>query len=354
MFNNLCNTFFKFTRAKIKKVHMFISTVLILATFCGTLTAFAEGIYQVRVVIDGKWHIYRSMSMNVSDFFKKEKIEINKKDIVDTNLNTVIDKDMTIYIDKAETVRFIIDKKEEVLFVTNKTKVGLVLKEFSEEKNRKLYLEEGQSSAATIKNNMVINVSTFKEDIKTIKEDINFETKIVENPNLPAGVVNIKTKGAQGIKEITIKETYKNDKLENKQIIAEKVLKEPITEIIEKGTKKNTIKTEKGIFVINKKMNMKSTAYTAGPESTGKRPGDKGYGITASGMKAQRGVVAVDTRVIPFGTKLYIEGYGYAIAGDTGSAIKGNKIDVFIDDYSDAMRYGVKNVNVYVLGEKVA
>ena len=354
MFENLCNTFFKFTRAKIKKVHMFISAVLILATFCGTLTAFAEGIYQVRVVIDGKWHIYRSMTMNVGDFFEKEKIELDKKDIVDTNLNTVIDKDMTIYINKAETVKFVIDRKEQVSFVTNKTKVGLALKEFSEETNRKVYLEEGQSSASTIVDNMVIKVSSFKEEIKTIKEEIAFETKTVENPNLSEGVVNVKTKGVNGVKEITVKEIYRDDKLEEKQIVEDKITKQPVTEVIEKGTKKNTIKTEKGIFVINKKINMKSTAYTAGPESTGKRPGDKGYGVTASGMKAQRGIVAVDTKVIPFGTKLYIEGYGYAVAGDTGSAIKGNKIDVFIDDYNDAMRYGVKHVNVYVLGEKVA
>lgn len=354
MFNNLCNNFFKVTKARIKKLNMTVSLVLILSTFCGTLTAFAEGLYQVRVVIDGKWHVYNTMDMKISEFLDKQNIKLHEKDIIDKNLNMVIDKDMVININTAEEVKFLIDGKKEMRFITNQTKIGTVLKEFNTETNQKLYLNEGQSSAATIKDGMVIEVSSYKEEIKTLKEEIPYESKTIENPNLPEGMVNVKTKGENGIKELKIKEIYKDDKLENKQVIEEKIINQPVTEIIEKGTKKNTIKTEKGIYVIDKKINMKSTAYTAGPESTGKRPGDRGYGVTASGMRAQKGVVAVDTRVIPFGTELYIEGYGYAIAGDTGSAIKGNKIDVFFDSYNDAIQYGVKNVNVYVLGTKVA
>lgn len=354
MFKNLCNNFFKLTRVKVKKIHIFVSLVLVLSTFCGTLTAFAEGLYQVKVVIDGKWYVYNTMDMKVSEFFKDKNIEMFEKDTVDINLNTTINRNMTININRAEKVIFLIDGKKEVPFVTNNTKVGVVIKEFCEETNQKVYLEEGQSSASTVKNDMIIKVSSFKEEIKTKKEEIPFETKTVENPDLPEGKVNVKTKGVNGVKEITIKEIYKDDKLQSAETIEEKVTKQPVAEIIQKGTKKNTIKTEKGTFVINQKINMKSTAYTAGPESTGKSPGELGYGITASGMKAQKGVVAVDTKVIPFGTQLYIEGYGYAIAGDTGSAIKGNKVDVFFDSYSDAIQYGVRNVNVYVLGEKVA
>lgn len=354
MSKNLCSNFFNLTRAKVKKIHIFVSLVLVLSTFCGTLTAFAEGLYQVRVVIDGKWHIYNTMDMKVSEFFEKENIKIGEKDIVDTNLNKIIDRDITININRAETVKFVIDGKKEVQFLTNNTRVGVVLKEFCDETGNKVYLAEGQSSASNIINDMTIKVLSFKEEIKTTKEEIPFQTKTIENPNLPEGKVNVKTKGQNGIKEIKIKEIYKENKLQSKETIEEKIVKQPVTEVIEKGTKKNTIKTEKGIFVIDQKINMKSTAYTAGPESTGKRPGDRGYGITASGMKAQKGVVAVDTRIIPFGTKLYIEGYGYAVAGDTGSAIKGNKIDVFFDSYNDAIQYGVKNVNVYILGEKVA
>ncbi|MDI3257457.1 MAG: 3D domain-containing protein [Kyrpidia sp.] len=93
------------------------------------------------------------------------------------------------------------------------------------------------------------------------------------------------------------------------------------------------------------------TAYTAGPESTGKSPGDPGYGVTASGRPARDGrTVAVDPRVIPIGTKLYIEGVGYRVAEDTGGAIRGMRIDVYMTDVDKARQFGVKrDVPVYVV-----
>lgn len=93
------------------------------------------------------------------------------------------------------------------------------------------------------------------------------------------------------------------------------------------------------------------TAYTAGPESTGKRPGDPSYGVTASGSFVQPGVtVAADPRVIPMGSKVYIENVGVRVVQDTGGAIKGNRIDVYIPNLSEARRFGVKRaVKVYLV-----
>ena len=72
-------------------------------------------------------------------------------------------------------------------------------------------------------------------------------------------------------------------------------------------------------------------------------------------MMAQYGVIAVDPRVIPLGTKLYIETtdgsytYGYSIAADTGGAIKGNKVDLFFPSHGEALQFGRKTVNVYIM-----
>lgn len=93
------------------------------------------------------------------------------------------------------------------------------------------------------------------------------------------------------------------------------------------------------------------TAYTAGYESTGKVPGQPGYGITSTGARAVQGItVAVDPNVIPYGTKLFIPGVGIRIAEDTGGAIVGDHIDVFYNNLGVAQNFGVKHdIPVYEL-----
>lgn len=105
--------------------------------------------------------------------------------------------------------------------------------------------------------------------------------------------------------------------------------------------------------VVEKVLSSTLTAYTAGVESTGKTPSHPQYGITYSGVRAEEGrTVAVDPKVIPLGSTVYIEGIGIRKAEDTGSAIKGAKIDVFMNDVQEALTFGVKkNVKVYVLSE---
>jgi len=74
-----------------------------------------------------------------------------------------------------------------------------------------------------------------------------------------------------------------------------------------------------------------------------------GGGKTAMGTKARVGVIAVDPKVIPLGTKVYVEGYGYAVAEDTGGNIKGNKIDCYMKTESACLNWGIKKVKVYIL-----
>lgn len=97
-------------------------------------------------------------------------------------------------------------------------------------------------------------------------------------------------------------------------------------------------------FRINKVLTMKASAYT--PHRSG---GGTGSGRTANGWPAGYGLVAVDPRIIPLGTILYVEGYGMAIAADTGRAIKGYKIDLCYHSRADALRFGRRSVKVHIL-----
>ena len=92
------------------------------------------------------------------------------------------------------------------------------------------------------------------------------------------------------------------------------------------------------------------TAYCACYDCCGKNPTDKGYGITASGVKAQQGVsVAADISILPFGTKICIDGVGERIVQDTGSAIKGKKIDLYFENHQEAWDFGRQTKQVKIL-----
>lgn len=88
---------------------------------------------------------------------------------------------------------------------------------------------------------------------------------------------------------------------------------------------------------------MEATAYTMSSEE------GTADGITATGTKVHRGVVAVDPQVIPLGTRLWIEGYGEAVALDTGGAIRGKHIDLYMDTEEEALRWGRRKVRVKIL-----
>lgn len=103
-------------------------------------------------------------------------------------------------------------------------------------------------------------------------------------------------------------------------------------------------KPSRSRFDLGKVKTMHASAYDPSPRTI---PG--GTGRTATGAKAMFGCVAVDPRVIPLGTHLYIEGYGFGIANDKGSAIKGNRIDLCYNSRAQALAFGRKTVKVHIL-----
>ncbi|BAL81901.1 hypothetical protein SELR_01930 [Selenomonas ruminantium subsp. lactilytica TAM6421] len=101
------------------------------------------------------------------------------------------------------------------------------------------------------------------------------------------------------------------------------------------------VQTEMGMMAYSAAYTMEATAYLPTDGS--------GTGMTAMGIPAQRGVVAVDPRVIPLGSRVYIPGYGVAIAADTGGAIRGQKVDLCMETYGECMNFGRRSIEVYVL-----
>lgn len=96
-----------------------------------------------------------------------------------------------------------------------------------------------------------------------------------------------------------------------------------------------------------------ATGYTAGYESTGKKPDHPGYGITYSGVKVKRDLfstVAADLNVFPIGTIIFVPGYGYGVVADKGGAIQGNELDLYYETVDEVYNlWGKRTLDVYIV-----
>lgn len=165
--------------------------------------------------------------------------------------------------------------------------------------------------------------------------------------SLPPGHTRILKRGAPGERMIMIDYTRTNGKI-RKRIIGSRLLRRPQTRVIAEGVGTSAAFADfakhglqKTSYIAASAMQMVATAYTAQCYGCS--------GFTATGYRAGRGIVAVDPRVIPLGTKLFIPGYGFAIAGDTGGAIIGHRIDLGFNSLNDAIQFGRRVVKVYTL-----
>ena len=293
----------------------------------------------VELNINGKTKTVFTYEKTVGDFLEKEGIILKNKDFVSPSVDEEIKGDMKVVITTPKSYH-IKDGNKTLIAEANGYTVADVLENLNVKLNKldrvSLPLDEIAKEGMTIKIDRVV-----VENVEN-KIEIPFEIESRENAEMFEGDKNVIAKGEVGQKVESLKNTYVNGVLETTEVVKSEITKDPVKEVVEVGTKKGTVapngKNAKRVIV------MQATAYdpTAGSK-------------TAMGTRARVGAVAVDPRVIPLGSKLYIESmdgfasYGYATAEDTGGAIKGNRIDLFYNSNAEANRFGRRNVRVYVL-----
>ncbi len=188
--------------------------------------------------------------------------------------------------------------------------------------------------------------SRFEEKLSTQSAIISKKTVYKDNSEIEAGIETVLEEGEDGKKIITYKITYyyanTSDKEEySRELISTQTI-DPQDKIISRGTKIvwRTLQTPDGEIRYWKKMRVYATHYDS------RCPGCNDW--TAIGMRAGKGVIAVDPKVIKMRSQVYIPGYGKAVAGDTGGAIKGNIIDLGFDDARTA-GWQAHFVDIYLL-----
>ncbi len=306
----------------------------------------------VVIAHDGQEVEIKTFSNTVENILKKQGIEVDEEDKVIPQLHEKVTDGTRIEIHRAFEIQLVMGEEEKAIKTAEST-VEKLLSSLEIELDELDRVEPGLEEP--LQAGDVVEVTRIDEEIVQEEQKIPYQTLVKYNESLEHGITKVVQAGKDGSKEVTSKITFEDGIEVAREVVDEVVHQEAVNEIIEKGTLNYLITSRGEVSRYRRVLTVQATAYDAGYASTGKNPGDPYYGITSTGTKVRPGVVAVDPKVIPLGSKLYIESpdgkvsYGYAVAEDTGSAIKGNRIDIYYESRSEALRFGRKTLRVYVL-----
>ncbi|HAA9661223.1 TPA_asm: hypothetical protein GIH59_13180 [Listeria monocytogenes] len=291
-----------------------------------------------------------STKTNVADLLKDENITTRPQDVLNVALDTKLKDGLKVNIDRAIQLSLQNGTKKDTVWTT-KTKVSDLLAE----KNIKLDQDDRVSPAkdSNLKEKMTVEVTYVNSKAEKKNEQVKFETVYKEDDSLNKGVEKVVQEGKNGEKVVEYKVTFENGKEKKRDVIKENVTSNKTDKVVVRGTKEKVVATQ-----VSTSSSSASSSSSSAPSSGGKTyrmesTAYSGEGITAYGinLSANPGlkVIAVDPRVIPLGSKVWVEGYGEAIAGDTGGVIKGNIVDVYFPNESQCYSWGRRMVTVKVL-----
>ncbi|EAE7466750.1 resuscitation-promoting factor [Listeria monocytogenes] len=295
-----------------------------------------------------------STKANVADLLKDENITTRPQDVLNVALDTKLKNGLEVNINRAIQLSLQNGAKKDTVWTT-KTKVSDLLAE----KNIKLDQDDRVSPAkdSNLKEKMTVEVTYVNSKAEKKNEQVKFETVYKEDDSLNKGVEKVVQEGKNGKKVVEYKVTFENGKEKKRDVIKENVTSNKTDKVVVRGTKEKVVATPVSNVSTSsatssssslasstpsggKTYKMESTAYSGG--------GTTAYGINLSANPGLK-VIAVDPRIIPLGSKVWVEGYGEAIAGDTGGAIKGNIVDVYFPNESQCYSWGRRMVTVKVL-----
>lgn len=298
------------------------------------------------ISIDGKEETFVTYKGTVQDVLLDKNIEVGVKDKVQPSLESKVSEKEIIKIKLAKPVEITANGVQLQVQSADDT-IGEMLKDEKESleehgiKFDENIDEVSPSLDSQIEDGMSVQIVNVEKKQLVQNESINFETVVEKDKNLDKSVSKVKSEGVNGEKQVTYEVVYKDGVETSRNVTSTKTIKEPKNEIVVKGT--GQVYASRGGESINykEKINCVATAYSGDrTTATGRSPVRNPGGMST---------IAVDPSFIPLGSKVYVEGYGYAIASDTGGAIKGNIIDLFLNSSSECKSWGRRPVTVLIV-----
>ena len=303
----------------------------------------------ITVTIDGKEQTFVTYKGTVESVLQSMGVTIEDKDKVQPALKSVVSEDDTITVKKAMPVKLTMAGQELNIKTAENTVLDMLKAEKETLKEKGLEYVEGTDEVSlpldtTISRDMEIKVVKVEfEDISETKV-LAYDTVTKENSTITPAQGYIEQQGSNGEEKVTYRVTRKDGVEVSREVVESTVVVKPVNAIKVVGTLKSISRGGSDISY-KRALTMQATAYS--PQCVG---GNK----TATGTYPRRdpsgiSTIAVDPSVIPLGSLVYIDGYGYARAEDTGGAIRGNIIDVFVGSHGEAISWGRKTVTVSIV-----
>lgn len=299
---------------------------------------------QIEITVDGEVQTITTTEDLVSEILAKANVPVNEHDAITPAADAEVGPDNKIAIDKAFELT-LLDGKEEKKVWSTSTTVADFLKHHNIQLNEFDRVERGMEEL--VLPDSVIQVVRVEKVTDVVEEATNFAVETKKDSSLLKGKEKVVQAGEKGSVSRTYDVIKENGVEVSRNVVSENVIKEPTKKVVAVGTKVVTASVSRGTNTSGggNEFYVTATAYTAYCNGCS--------GVTTSGINLKSNpnvkVIAVDPKVIPLGSKVWVEGYGYAVAGDTGGAIKGKKIDLFMPSKSRAYDFGRKKVRIKVL-----
>lgn len=296
--------------------------------------------------VDGKEETFVTYKGTVKDVLQEKGIQLSEKDKVQPSLESKVSEKETIKLKKAIPVEVKVNGIQLEVKTAEDTIEDMLDAEKETLKDQGIDFDKEVDEALPSLDSKVdknSSVQLIKVDTKDVveKQPINFDTIVENDENLDTSVQKVKSDGVNGQKEITYQIIYKDGVEVSRNVKATKTIVEPQNKIVVKGTGQVYASRGGEQIKYKKKLSSLATAYSNhSTTATGRMPVRNESGMST---------IAVDPSVVPLGSKVYVDGYGYAIASDTGGAIKGNKIDLYFNSASECDRWGRRSVNLLVV-----
>lgn len=318
--------------ARFFKTRYIVAVLVAAALVAASLTGFAWADKQVTVVVDGDTRVLHTQVSDVSSLIEEAGIEVSDADLVSPAPSAELRDGDAVVVRHAVPVSLILGDETISLSVLGKT-VADALVVAGLDPTSGMHTDPAMDEPLT--DGMTIRVTDVFVRIQQAEEDLPFDVVLSGDPKLPHGTRKVARKGVAGRSLRVYEVLMVGGEPGRRTLSAQKTLSAPVDEIVYIGTKEPLHQIVRAALrhsaptppKVGKAFYVTSTAYT---------PWDAGCGGIGEIQYRKRrydipdgwGIIAVDPKVIPMGSRVYVAGYGYAVACDTGGAINGKKIDV--------------------------